>query len=362
MKNLKVGVIGAGGIAQIGHISNYQKIEGVEVIALSDVNEIKLKEVAKKFNIPKIFTDYKDLLKLKEIEAVSICTPNFLHTEQAIASLKAGKHVLCEKPLALNAGEAEKIVREAKRAGKKFMVGFCHRFDATSKILRRFIDRGELGEIYYVKASYLRRRGIPGLGGWFTTKKLSGGGPLIDVGVHILDLTLWLMGSPKPKLVLGSTYNKFKDQATDGGWPPFSTRTGDKFTGTFNVEDLATAMVKFENKSTLFLEASWAGNSETGTSISLFGTRGGAYLNLPGGGGEELSAKFIIYKEVGGDLIDIHPQIPSQNSYYDEIFHFIKCIREDKEPLTKPEEMLNVVKIIEAIYHSADKGEAVEIG
>jgi len=361
MKSLKVGVIGVGGIAQVAHIPNYQKIEGVEVIALSDVNEIKLKEVAKKFSISKTFTDYKELLKLKEIEAVSICTPNFLHKEQAVASFKAGKHLLCEKPLALNATEVEEILREAKKSKKKLMVAFCHRFDATSKILRRFIDRQELGEIYYVKASYLRRRGIPGLGGWFTTKKYAGGGPLIDVGVHILDLTLWLMGSPKPVLALGSTYNKFKDQATDGGWPPLFTRTADKFTGTFDVEDLATAMVKFENDSTLFLEASWAGNSETGTSISLFGTKGGAYLNLPGGGGEELSVKFIIYKEVGGDLIDIYPQIPSQDSYYDEISHFIECIREDKEPLTKPEEMLNVVKIIEAIYRSAEKGEAVEI-
>ncbi|RLE09196.1 gfo/Idh/MocA family oxidoreductase [Candidatus Aerophobetes bacterium] len=359
MEKVKVGIIGAGGIVQFAYLPAYQKMEEAEVVAISDVNETKLKEVAKKFDVPRFYTNYQDLLKEEEIEAVNICTPNFLHAEQAIASLKAGKHVLCEKPVAINVPEAERILEEVERSGKKFMVGFCHRFGPPSRSLRKFIDRGELGEIYYAKASYLRRRGIPGLGGWFTTKKLSGGGPLIDVGVHILDLSLWFMGSPEPQLVVGSTYNKFKDQAVDGGWPPLLTRKGDKFTGTFDVEDLASAFIKFENGSTLFLEASWAGNSETGSSISLFGTKGGAKMSLAAG--ERFPGELTIYKEEDGDLVDIHPRLSTTDPYQDELSHFIRCIKEDKQPITKPEEILNVVKIIEAIYCSAEKGKAIEL-
>lgn len=361
MEKMKVGIIGAGGIVQIAYLPAYQKMEEAEVVAICDVNELKLKEVAKKFNIPKAFPRYEDLLKEEEVEVVNICTPNLLHAEQTIASFRAGKHVLCEKPVAMSVKEVEKVLAEAERADRKFMVGFCHRFDPPSSTLKRFIDRGELGEIYYAKASYLRRRGIPGLGGWFTTRRLSGGGPLIDVGVHILDLSLWFMGCPRPQLVLGSTYNKFKDQAIDGGWPPLSTRKGDRFTGTFDVEDLASAFVKFENSSTLFLEASWAGNSQTGSVLSLFGTRGGAQLSLPGGGGEELSGKLTVYKEEEGDLIDLYPRLSPTDFYYNELCHFISCIKKDREPITKPEEILNVVKVIEAIYSSVEKGKTIEM-
>jgi len=219
MEKVKVGIIGVGGIAQYAHIPCFQKLKDAEVVAVCDPNELKLKDVAEKFNIPQKFSDYRKLLDLKEIDAVVICTPNAFHREQAVAALQSDKHVLCEKPIALNGNEVGEILKVAEEKKKKFMGAFCHRFDNTSQILKKFIDRGEFGEIYYAKANYLRRRGIPGLGGWFTTKELSGGGPLIDCGVHILDTAIWLMGSPEPVEVVGSTYNKFKEQATDGGWP-----------------------------------------------------------------------------------------------------------------------------------------------
>ncbi len=241
------------------------------------------------------------------------------------------------------------------------MAALCHRFDNTSQVLKRFIERGEFGEIYYAKASYLRRRGIPGLGGWFTTRKLSGGGSLIDLGVHFLDTTIWLMGSPEPVSVVGSTYNKFKEQAIDGGWPPIETRTGDKYSGTFDVEDLATSFIKFANGATLFLETSWAGNSETGLTLNLFGTKAGARVGQSEGEGKIGETGLKIFAEREGDLMDIVPVLPKVNSYEKEDSHFIECIRENKEPITKPKEILNVVKIIEAIYLSAETGKEIKL-
>lgn len=241
------------------------------------------------------------------------------------------------------------------------MVAFCHRFDNTSQFLKKSIDRGEFGEIYYAKASYLRRRGIPGLGGWFTTKKLAGGGPLIDCGVHVLDTAIWLMGSPGPVEVIGSAYNKFKAEATDGGWPPSSSRTGDKYSGAFDVEDLATSFIKFANGATLFLEASWAGNSEQGLFLHLFGTKSGARVGQSEEEGKVGERGLKVFTGKQGDLMDISPILPDVNPYEKQAAHFIECIRKNKEPITKPKEILNVVKIIEAIYLSAEKGEEIKL-
>ena len=361
MEKVRIGIIGAGGIAQYAHIPCFQKSENAEVVAICDPNELKLKEVAEKFNIPQEFTDYQKLLAVKEIDAVVICTPNAFHKEQSIAALQAGKDVLCEKPVALNSKEVSEILKTAKERGKKFMGAFCHRFDNTSQILKKFIDLGEFGEIYYAKANYLRRRGIPGLGGWFTTKKLSGGGPLIDVGVHMLDTAIWLMGSPEPVEVVGSVYNKFKAQAMDGGWPPVESRTGDKYSGTFDVEDLAAGFIKFDNGATLFLEASWAGNSEQGLFLSLFGTKAGAKVGQSEEEGKMGGKGLKIFAEKQGGLVDILPVLPEVNPYQKEAEHFVECIRGNKEPITSPKEIINVVKIIEAIYLSAETGKEVRL-
>jgi len=353
VRKIKVGIIGAGGVVQEAHIPCFQKLDNVEVLAISDPNKKKLNFVAEKFNIPEKFVDWREMLGLKELEIISICSPNYLHKEQAINSLKKGKNVLCEKPVAMNAKEAEEILETAKKSKKKFMVAFPHRFSPGATFLKKMIDDKEFGEIYYAKASYLRRRGIPGLGGWFTTKKLSGGGPLIDVGVHILDRTYWLMGAPEPVSVTGATYQKFKKEAVDGGWPPQSSRVGDKYKGTFDVEDLSSAFIKFENGATLFLEASWAGNSEVGMSLSLFGEKKGA---------KEDASGLKIFDEKNGVLVDSSPALPHVNVYEEEIKHFVSCVVENKEPVTKPSEILNVIRIIEAIYKSAASGKEVRLG
>ena len=352
MEKLKVGIIGAGGIAQESHIPGFQKLQNVQVVAISDHNKEKLGFVAEKFNIPTKFTDWREMVEVDDIKIISICSPNFMHKEQSVESIKRDKHVLCEKPVAMNSRETKEILTTAKKKKKKFMVAFPSRFSAGATFLKKLIDRKEFGQVYYAKASYLRRRGIPGLGGWFTTKKLSGGGPLIDVGVHILDKIYWLMGAPEPVSVSGATFQKFKKEAIDGGWPPQASRLGDKYKGTFDVEDLSSAFIKFDNGATMFLEASWAGNSDVGMSVSLFGEKKGA---------KEDASGLKIFEEHSGVLLDTSPVLLPINTYDEEIKHFVFCVTEDKKPITKPNEILNVIRIIEAIYKSAETGREIRL-
>lgn len=354
MKKVRVGIIGAGGIAQTAHIPSYKNIENVEVVAVSDINREKLQYVSDRFGIPQTFTEWERLVEA-DIDAVSICSPNAFHAEQSIKAMESGKHVLCEKPVCLTGAEVEKVFSTSEKTGKKFMAAFPRRFSGEAKVLKPMIDAGDFGEIYYIKAGYLRRRGIPGLGSWFTSKKLAGGGPMMDVGVHMLDLVIYLAGAPMPEFVVGSTYEKFKDKATDGGWPPMDTRKGDKNLGEMEVEDLASGFVKLSTGATLFVEASWAGNSETGLKASLFGTMAGVQMPDP----ENPKNPVRIYSEDRGTLTDILPAVPQINSFQEEINHFIRCIRENKKPITKKEEVLSVVRIIEGIYRSADTGKPV---
>lgn len=336
---LKVGVVGTG-IGQF-HIRGYQKVEGVEVTALVDLEKERARTIARQYHIPYALTDYQDLIDMDEIEAVSVCTPNALHREVAVAALEAGKHVLCEKPLAHNAEEGAKIVEVARKSGKKLMMAFNNRFRGDTGVLKRYIEAGELGEIYYAKTGWVRRRGIPGHGTWFTTKALSGGGPLIDLGVHVLDLTLWLMGSPKARSVVGATYAKFGPTQR----PPKGRK------GTFDVEDLATAFIRLKNGATVFLEASWASNVGAERTYSeLMGTRGGAEWS-----------PLRIYQEKHGTLVDLEPRFPQISGHEAEIAHFVECIWNDQEPMAPGEEGLEIMRILDAIYLSAETGKEVNL-
>jgi predicted dehydrogenase len=353
MKKIKVGIIGAGGISHF-HIEAYKTIPEVEVVAICDPNEAKLSFVAEKFGILKRFENWENIIN-ENLDIVSICSPNAFHAQQSIAALKSGKHVICEKPVAINVEETESIINTVQQTNNKFMVAFCHRFASHSQFIKKMVENNQMGEIYFAKASCLRRRGIPGLGTWFTTKKLAGGGPLIDIGVHILDLAVYLMGCPDPRLVVGVTYNKFKNQAVDGGWPPIWSRVGDKPTGVFDVEDLAAGFIKFNNNATLFLEASWAGNSESGLKIALMGTKNGVQYWT------EATPPLRVYGEMNGVVTDTIAEFPPVNTYRAEIEHFVNCVRNNTQPITTPKEILTVVKIIEGIYRSAETGRPVEL-
>jgi len=352
---IKIGIIGAGGISQVSHIPNLQKIGEVKVEAICDVNEEKLNFVSEKFNIPKKFTDWEKMLD-EDLDAVVICSPNAYHSIQSIKAMEKGKHVLCEKPICLTVEEVENLFKTVEKTKKIFMGAFPRRFLGETVILKKLVDDGFFGEIYYLKASYLRRRGIPGLGTWFTNKKLAGGGPMMDVGVHMIDMILYIAGLKDPEIVIGATFEKFKDKAVDGGWPPVDTRKGDKPEGKIEVEDLATGFVKFKNGAVLFVEASWAGNSETGLKASLFGTKAGAQLPDP----QNPQLPVRIYSETNGIISDIFPEIPKKDPYFEEIKYFVECIKEEKQPITTKEEIITVVKIIEGIYKSAERNEPVK--
>lgn len=353
MSTIKVGIIGAGGIAQGSHIPALQKVKDVEVVAIADINLEKTSEVAQKFNIPNVFTDYKELIAMDELDAVTICTPNIFHKPMSIDALKAGKHVLCEKPVAAKGSDAEEIIATAKANGKFFMAAQVQRFSPITQVLKDFAQRGDFGEIYYVKGGYIRRRGIPGLGGWFTNKALALGGCMMDIGVHALDRMYWVIGAPEPVAVSGIVVQKFKENAVDGGWPPLHTRRGDVFTGVNDVDDMASGYVKFADGSVLLVEASWAGNCEPYSYLELMGTKAGAKIT-----GNDLR----IYGEMRDNLVNISPVIPQRvDAFFEEMKHFVECIRTGNEPITTGQEIINVAKIIEAIYKSSETGREVLI-
>ena len=346
-KKLGIGIIGSGGIAQGAHMPGYAAIPDLcEIVAVADVNEETARTAAQKFNVKHVFTDYRKLLEMDEVDAVSVCTPNYLHYEPTILAFQAGKHVLCEKPIAMNAKQAAEMVAAGRKAGKKFMVGYNLRFAPTSQLLKTYIDAGDLGEIYFARAQALRRRGIPGWG-VFIDKSKQGGGPLIDIGVHILDLTLWLMGHPKPIAASGMTYAKFGHRSDVVGF------MGQWDYKNFTVEDFAVGLVRLENGATISLESSFVANiPEDVFTSTLCGTEGGA-----------LTHPLTIVREQHRSLQVFKPEIPNPNinTHAAEVKHFCECILNDTEPLTTGEHGLAVAQVMDAIYASSEAGKEVPI-
>ena len=345
MDTINVGIIGTGGIASNQHMPSLEKVPDVKILAVCDVNEVAAKAAAGRFDVPNVFTDYEKMLEMDEIDAVHVCTPNFLHMPPAVAALNAGKHVMVEKPLARNATEGAQMVEAAKANNKKLMVAQHMRFAADSQCLKRFIDAGDLGEIYFGRVWALRRRGIPSWG-VFTDKEKQGGGPLIDIGVHALDLTMFLMGHPKPIAASGKAYTKIGNTPGHVGvWGPWDHTK-------YTVEDYAAGFVRMDNGASLVIESSFAANiGEDKMNSSLLGTKGGAE-----------TSPLKIYTEQRGTLIDMTPvHLPSHSPYEAEINAFYEAIRNDTEPAVTGEQALNVMKILDAIYQSSDENREVEI-
>lgn len=348
MAKLGIGIIGSGGIARGAHMPGYKSCEdlGVKIVACADAVPETARLAAEQFEVPHVFTDYRKLLEMDEIDAVSVCTPNYLHMQPTIDALEAGKHVLVEKPMAMNAKEGKKMVDAANRTGKKLQVGFMTRFQSPAQALKRFISAGEMGDVYFARAQAMRRRGIPGWG-VFTQKDKQGGGPLIDIGVHILDLTLWLMGHPKPILCSGQTYAKFGPRegvlGLMGQWDP----------KIFSVEDFAAAFVRFENGATLVLESSFVANQEARDvfNTDIFGTEGGCSYN---------PCKMFFEKHK--TLIDATPAfLPQVKAHEAEVRAFVKAILDDTPVTVTGEEALMTSQIIDAIYRSSETGKEVTV-
>ncbi len=355
-KKLKVGIIGAGGIATIAHMPAYAGMENVEVVAICDIVPEKAKTLAEKYNVSLTFENYMDLLALPELDAVDICTPNYLHSTIAVAALEKGLHVFCEKPDAISAKEAEKMQAAAEKSGKVLMVMRNNRYMRISKFLKKYIEDGKMGEIYAARCGWQRRRGIPGKGGWFTTKEQSGGGPLIDLGVHMIDLTMWLMGNPKPVSVSGCTYMKFADSdVSDSEHSDFGEKKDD---GVFDVEDLAMGFIRFDNGACMQIEFSWASNIEKEQRFfELRGTKSGAKWS-------SATNQLGIYEEAYGTTADYLPNIDNDaglSIHGLNLRHFVDVVLNGAEPAFVPEQGTNMVKILEAIYESAKTGKEVII-
>ncbi|MBM7570403.1 Gfo/Idh/MocA family protein [Aquibacillus albus] len=344
MGKLKVGLIGAGGIATGVHIPNYLKLsDQVEIVAVSDVNLERAKDVAGEYSIPNAFSSYEEMLSQVELDAVSVCVPNKFHLAASIAALQAGCHVLCEKPPAMSADEAEEMLQTAQSNGKILTYGFHYRHQPEAITAKRFIDAGELGDIYSARVQAIRRRGIPGWG-VFTNKELQGGGPLIDIGVHMLDTALYMMGYPEPDVVLGKTHQQLGTKKGVG-------LLGDWDWENYTVEDMAVGMITFKNGASLVLETAFAANVEERDKmqVSLMGNEGGADI-FP----------LKIYQEKHESLIDVTPAyLPKVGGHEREIQHFVECCLKGEQPISTPEQGLIIQKIIDALYQSAETGRAV---
>ena len=348
---IKIGLIGNGGMCKAAHAPAYRDDPRTEVVALCDILEeraVYLRETY--FPDAQVYTDYRELLCDPAIDAVDICTPNDLHSEIAVAALNAGKHVFCEKPDAVDVEKAMAMKEAAERNGKLLMVMRNNRFAPASQYLKRFIEAGRAGEIYCGRCGWQRRRGIPGKGGWFTTKARSGGGPLIDLGVHMIDLAVWLMGNPKPVAVSANTYCKFADSDVSDS---VNSDFGDKVAaGTFDVEDLAMGMIRFENGAVLQIEFSWASNIKRERRfVELRGTKAGVKW-------EDKQAE--IYTEEDGQLIDLAPVVPREsNDHRENLREFIDVLTKGGEPCYDPQQGVDMIRILRAVYESAQTGREV---
>lgn len=348
MEKLKVGIVGIGGMGKNTHLSAFNSMPDAIVTAACDINPVKL-NIAELDGAEK-FADWREMIDKADIDAVDICTPNYLHSDIAVYALGKGKHVFCEKPDAVSLAERKKMTAAQVKSGKTLMVMRNNRHVPVSKYLKTLTESGDCGGLYTGRCGWIRRRGIPGKGGWFTTREQSGGGPLIDLGVHMLDLAVYLMGSPKAVAVSGGTYCKFanSEDISDSVHSSFGEKVSG---GTFDVEDLATGFVRFENGATLQLEFSWASNiEEEKRFIELRGEKCGFTWR-----DEHLK----IFTEKNGQLIDEEVKSPLGDGHRANLRHFVNVVLYGEKSDFTNEQGENVVAIIEAIYKSAATGKEI---
>lgn len=355
-RKVRVGIIGCGGIANGKHLPSLKNVPEVEMVAFCDIIKEKADNAAYRFGTPdaKVYTDYKELLKDESIEVVHVLTPNRMHSVITVDALHAGKHVMCEKPMAINSAEAKKMLDAAKETGKKLTIGYQNRQRADSLYMKKLAMDGVFGDIYYAKASAIRRRAVP-TWGVFLNEYEQGGGPLIDIGTHSLDLTLWIMDNYKPKYCVGTTFHKLNNLPPEeqgnawGGWDP------EKFT----VEDSAFGFIVMENGATIVLESSWALNTldvrEAKTTVC--GTKAGG--DMEGGiriNGVYNGREYVENVNMSGKGVAFFPGASGESAEISEAKRWINAVINDTEPFVLPEQAYCVTQILEGIYESAKTG------
>lgn len=372
MEKLKVGVIGCGGIATLKHFPALKKAKDrVEIVACCDIIEDRATQAVAQHGSKdaKAYVDYRKMLEDKSIDVVYVLTPNVAHCALTVDSLDTGKHVLCEKPMAASSSDAKKMLDAVKRTGKKLTIGYQNRFRKDVQILYKACRAGDLGDIYYAEAQAIRRKGVP-TWGVFPDKSKQGGGPLIDIGTHALDITLWAMDNYKPKSVTGSVFQKMKDNYEGNLFGPWDPKT-------YEVEDSAFAFIKMENGATINLGASWALNvrkNREGT-VTLCGTKAGVELVGEGAGAPTApvngTGRAVFNTASNGELVDISPMEISGPGPADfggdpwrvgdaEAKAWFDAIVNNTDPVVKPEEAFAVTQILEAVYKSAQTGKTID--
>jgi predicted dehydrogenase len=346
---IKIGIIGAGNIGGV-HAQEFSKLTDLcEITAITDAYLPLAQQKAAQYGIPAVASSPEELISRSDVDAVIIGVPNQFHAPLAVQAIEAGKHVLLEKPMGINSEAARQILKASNASDRVVMVGHQMRWEAVPMAIKEQVERGELGKIYTAKTGWFRRKGIPGWGTWFTRMDQSGGGPLIDIGVHMLDLALYLMGNPKPVSVYGSTYAEFGPKRKGIG-----TWGKPDWNGQYDVEDLATALIKMEDGSTLSLEVSWAVHMDTDNTpfVHLMGTEGGA--SYKGGEGKLLTEKFDRPLET--------PLAKPENDEGERARlsrHFLECIQSGKQPITSALSGYTNNLILDAIYESSRTGHEV---
>ncbi len=343
---LRVCIIGAGSISDM-HFKSFAGNSDAVLYGVFDYSAERAETKALEYGISRVYGNIEEVYSDPNIDAVSICTWNNSHAELSVGALNAGKHVLVEKPLAMNVEEALKVEGAVRNSGKTLQVGFVRRFATNTKVLKSFVDNGTLGDIYYAKASCLRRLGNPG--GWFADKDRSGGGPLIDLGVHVIDVCWYLMGRPKVKSISGNVYSKLGNRGNVENLRFYKAADYQKDRNT--VEDLANALITFENGASLFVDVSFtlhAKQDEIG--VKLYGTKGGA----------ELEPELAIVREENNTILNIHPQMDHltfdfANAFQNQIDSFVSSCITGTNPLAPVEDGVEMMKILAGIYEAADK-------
>jgi len=343
-KEVRVGIVGLG----MGHfhIKDYIKHPAAKIQAICDRDEPLAKKNGAEFNVPQVFTNFEDFVAKAEIDAVSLAVPNYLHKSMALACLDRGLHVMCEKPMAMDTLEAIEMRDRVRKTGLKFMIHYNQRFRPEHQYFKHLIAGGGLGDVYYGCAGWRRMRGMPRFGGWFSQKKMSGGGPLIDLGVHMLDLTRWLIGSPKAVTVSASTYSHIAQSLARAQ------------NAQYDVEDLASALIRFDNGSSLLLEVSWALNFEEREKVylELSGTKGG----LSNVTFDYKDTTTCIFREENGAMVKSVP-LKYPPSFENAQQHFLNCIIDDRQPGPGADDGVEIMRILDAIYESARIGREVEL-
>ena len=331
----RIAIVGAGHVAQVAHIPAYRANPDVELVAVVDEDPVKARRIKEQAGFKVWYEDFAEMLRKADVDAVDICTPNYLHLPMAVAALRSGRDVMCEKPLARNAAEAQKMVETADEHGRILMVAMNNRFREDAQMLQKFISANELGDVYVIKAGWLRRATDWKDRAWFTERGKAGGGALLDLGTPLVDLAIWIAGVRKTTGVSCSVFGK---------------------KGKDTVEDSACAMVRFAGGACLMLEVNW----------NLRDPRDVVYLQVYGSKGAGILTPLQLHKSIQGVLVNVTPALGKQKNFYKESYqaeidHFIQCVRKQRAPLASGKDAVSVMHIVDAMYESAATGREVEL-